>query len=304
MFGNVIVGCSADAARFAGRVRRTAGGRSCESQAFWRLFCGPYENCMELTCSHPELRQRLAALGLKAAPERTFTTGLAGIDDLLNGRGLAMGAIHEVLSDEKASDEKGSEAFCAKRPLGRSDKRLLTPFQPLFFSMVLARSALGRGQGAVVWFDPAGEIYPPALAAGGIDPARLILLRCREAEQIWAMAECLRCRGVSTVVGAVQRLTDIEARRLQLAAEKGGGVGILLRHDRLAGHYAAATRWLVSPAKGERTVHRWMIQLLHGQGGRIGGKAILELCRESHLVRAVGELADRSAATKPSRVPA
>lgn len=259
----------------------------------------PDYEIMQLACSHPELRQRLAALGLKAAPERTFTTGLAGIDELLNGRGLAMGAIHEVLSDEK-----GSEAFFQNGPEGASHKRLLTPFRPLFFSMVLARSALGRGHGAVVWFDPAGEIYPPALAAGGIDPARLILLRCREAEQIWAMAECLRCRGISAVVGAVQRLTDIEARRLQLAAKKGGGVGILLRHDRSAGHYAAATRWLVSPAKGERTVQRWMIQLLHGQGGRIGGKAILELCRESHLVRAVGELADRSAATKPSRVPA
>jgi len=90
-----------------------------------------------------------------------------------------------------------------------------------------------------------------------------------------------------------QRLSRLEARRLQLSAERGGGVGLLLRPwgNRLSAEHAAATRWLVRPAPGERTVQRWKVQLVHGHGGRVGGVVILEHSRETNRVRAVEKLA-------------
>jgi hypothetical protein len=127
---------------------------------------------------------------------------------------------------------------------------------------------------------------------------KLFLLHPRsQTEQSWAIAECMRCRGVGATIAQVGGLTRIEARRLQLAVERGGGVGILLRPlDRNASIYAAATRWLVSPARGLRTVQRWKIQLLHAHGGRVGQTVFLEHHRETNSVRAVEQLADRQGA--------
>src|SRR2546423_1093128 len=86
-------------------------------------------------------------------------------------------------------------------------------------------------------------------------------------------------------------LPALEARRLQLSAERGGGIGLLLRPlGRASSEHAAVTRWLVRPAPGERTVQRWSIQLVHGHGGRVGQSVILEHSRETNRVRAVEQL--------------
>ncbi|MBV8782398.1 MAG: hypothetical protein JO353_13465, partial [Phycisphaerae bacterium] len=91
------------------------------------------------------------------------------------------------------------------------------------------------------------------------------------------------------------KLSRIEARRLQLAAEEGGGIGLLLRSKRAVNEpYAAATRWLVEPARGNQQMRRWKVQLIHGHGGRIGQSVLLEMCRETNLVRAADSLANRS----------
>jgi hypothetical protein len=103
---------------------------------------------------------------------------------------------------------------------------------------------------------------------------------------------------VAAVVANVDyRLSRVEARRLQLSAERGGGVGLLLRPAgrAVSSEHAAVTRWLVRPAPGERTVQRWSVQLIHGHGGRVGQAVILEYSRETNRVRAVEQLADRPA---------
>jgi protein ImuA len=247
-----------------------------------------------------------------AAPQRSFATGLAALDRLLPNGALARGAIHEVL-------------WGAKDP------------RPLFFAAWLARAACGHGRDApplfgraasaapssrntnhaptanaagprVVWCDPRREIYPPALAAAGIALEQLLLLRPRTAEEeVWALAECLKCKGVAATLAQPPPLSRVQARRLQLAAERGGGVGLLLRpHNADAAHHAAVTRWLVEPARGERTVQRWKIQLVHGHGGLLHHPVYLECSRDRHetdRVRATDQLADRpstAAATKPA----
>ena len=191
-------------------------------------------------------------LGASSAPDRSFVTGLPALDALPPGGAFARGAVHELL----AASADG---------------------QPLFFAAVLARGAghSANDSPAIIWSDPAGELYPPALADLGIPLERLFLLRPGEADHVWAIAECLRCRGVAAVVAGLpsrRRLSRIEARRLQLAAERGGGVGLLLRAARPGGasgsastdEHAAVTRWLVRPEPGDQHVQRWRIQLIFG----------------------------------------
>jgi protein ImuA len=234
---------------------------------------------------------------------KAFHTGLAALDALSPGGAFARGAVHELLT----APADGT---------------------PMFFAAMLARRAWAgtddatRNTGAVVWSDPRQELYPPAVATVGIPLERLFLLHPKDAaDHVWAVAECLRCRGVAAVVAALperHRLSRVEARRLQLAAERGGGVGLLLRTDgKASDEHAAVTRWLIRPAKGERNVQRWRIQLLFGHGGRVGQSIILEHHRdpqqqqqslppriEAHPVRPAAELADRPLVPPAGRVTA
>lgn len=243
-----------------------------------------------ISCHEGRLLTRADAQAGQPGRERAFRTGLDALDALAPGGAFARGAVHELLS-------------------------MPSQGKPLFVAMLLARAASAplaasptnnlsdceSTSGALIWSDPDHELYPPALAAHGIPLERLYVLRPGPADQVWAVAECLRCKGVGAVVAAMPRLTRIEARRLQLAAEAGGGAGIFIRPaTRTTGTrgsggdaYAAATRWLVRPAPGERTTQRWELRLLHGHGGRIGHAVTLEYCRENHLVRALPPLAHR-----------
>jgi protein ImuA len=228
---------------------------------------------MQLISAHQGRLLTLDAARLQNASGRSFRTGLDALDALAPGGAFACAAVHELLSHNAKS-------------------------KPLFVATLLARSTTG---GAIIWSDPDHTLFPPALVAHGVSLDRLYLLRPKPADQTWAVAECLRSRGVAAVVAALPQLSRIEARRLQLAAEQGGGVGIFLRPPGRASEiYAAATRWLVRPAPGERTIQRWNIQLIHGHGGRLGHTVTLECCRENHLVRAFETMADRPAQkTKP-----
>lgn len=171
----------------------------------------------------------------------TFRTGHAAIDALLPDDGLPRGAVHEVIP---------------------ADDR--TP--PTLFASILARAAIKDG-GAVVWSDQRMAVYPPALAMMGFPIDRVFLLRAgMPADEVWALAECLRCKGVAATISSPARLSPVEARRLQLAAERGGGIGVLIRRSGASAHYAAATRWVVSPMRGDAGVQR--LGLHAGIGGR------------------------------------
>ena len=239
---------------------------------------------------------------------RGFVTGLAALDALPPGGTFARGVVHEILAEEghgtplflamllarAAGNEVGGDGVGSD---GVEDAAL----RPLSSHSATPHSSPRHA--SVIWCDPKGTLYPPALAAHGIPLERLFLLHPRAAaEQTWAVAECLRCKGVAAVVAPVDyRLSRVEARRLQLSAERGGGVGILLRPaDRsLASEHAAVTRWLVRPAPGERTVQRWNVQLIHGHGGRVGQAVILEHSRETNRVRAVAAVVDRRVTASP-----
>ena len=228
-----------------------------------------------------QLLRALAAKGVIASaksPAKQLHTALPALDQLAPGGVFQSGAVHEILWRKSSP--------C-----------------PTTFALLLAQAAQKTG-GAVAWNDPDRELYLPALSAAGIDLRRLLLLRCKgRTEQLWALAECMACRGIGATVANVVKLSQVEARRLQLAADRGGGVGILMRpwSPGVTAPYAAATRWLIEPAPGDEGSQRWQIQLLHGHGGRTGKVLLLEVNRETRALRASEVLADRPAASSPSR---
>jgi len=241
---------------------------------------------MRFISCHDGKLQILSPQEFRAPAGRAFATGLPALDALAPGGAFGRGAVHEIL----CAPEHGTA---------------------LFFATLLARSAAASSQDSaasdggganrfICWCDPARELYPPALANHGIALTHLLLLHPDgPRNMLWAISESLRCRGVAAVVAAPPRLSRIAARRLQLSAERGGGIGLLLRNANAPGIdcYAAATRWLVRPAPGERTIQRWNVQLIHGHGGSIGQTVILEANRENHSVRALEPLAHRSLET-------
>ena len=239
---------------------------------------------MRIVSSHLGLLQTLTVQDETRPHAKSFSTGLASLDSLPPRGAFAYGAIHEILSDPSQG-------------------------VPRFFALLLARAAASASRN-IVWCDPRQELYPPALSSAGLSLDRLYLLHPRTPrDEVWAIAECLGCRGVSATIAAPPRLSRVEARRLQLAAERGGGTGILLRPTGAAStHYAAATRWLVQPAPGSAAVQRWSIQLIHGHGGLVGKTITLEVSRDSNQqsdhVRAIETVAARPAETKTARASA
>ena len=235
-----------------------------------------------------------------AKVRRNFVTGLNSLDQVAPHGVFARGAIHEMLYEPgdmsaafvaamlaraaSASDQRPLERFvygCRVEGERLPENRCIGTQNALTVrSLTLAAPA----QNPILWCDANRELYPPALLSMGILPEKLIVIHPRlMADEIWATAEALRCKGLAAVVASPSKLSRVEARRLQLAAEEGGTTGILLRClNKNAAHYAAATRWLVKPMPGNISMQRWSIQLIHGHGGLVGKTIILERSHDIH----------------------
>ncbi len=173
----------------------------------------------------------------------------------------------------------------------------------------LAAALAGRflqDAGVLVWcLDAAlaarhGRLYGPGLARFGIDPARLILVRCRRTvESLWAAHEALRSPAVACVVAEVGRLDLLAGRRLQLAAEAGGGAGLLLRFGHADGTPSAAvTRWRAAPFLSDdfgAVARFWLLELWRVKGG-MPASWVVRWDEETLSFAAAREPVDRSAA--------
>jgi hypothetical protein len=168
-----------------------------------------------------ELQQALrAAAGTARA---ALATGHAALDAALPGGGWPLGAITEL---------------CPEVP-GIGELTLLMP----------ALASLCRDGRQVVWIAPPHLPYPPALVGHGLRLARLLQVQVREVRQVpWAAEQALRCPAVGAVLAWPGTLDDRAVRRLQLAAEAGGGCGVLYRSPAvLAQPSPAALRVYLTP---------------------------------------------------------
>ncbi|MBI5864774.1 MAG: hypothetical protein HZB38_09745 [Planctomycetes bacterium] len=155
-------------------------------------------------------RARLAALADSVArlqaryrpPPKQVSSGWAELDAALGG-GFRLGALHELVAASAAT------AAC---------------------TLALRTAILAADRERwIICFDRFNDWYPPGLEECGVALERLLVLRTqRREETLWALEQTLRCPAVAAVLASPGRLEPLEARRLQLAADTGGGLGLLL----------------------------------------------------------------------------
>jgi protein ImuA len=206
------------------------------------------------------LRASVRAIEAVAAAQGrpTLPFGLAAIDRRLEGGGLAMAALHEVTG---ASPGLAEDAAAS-----------------LFIAGIAGRRA--EEEGTVLWALARRDLFAPGLAQAGLPPERLIYAECGGDEDVLAvMEEGLRHGGLAAVVGEVGRATMAASRRLQLAAEQGETMALMLRRWRRSGSdplglpSAAMTRWRIAclpstelPVPGVGRP-RWHVMLARQRGG-------------------------------------
>jgi cell division inhibitor SulA/protein ImuA len=177
--------------------------------------------------------------GRGATPgQGAVATGFAPLDELLPGGGWPLGAVTEVLSSHE----------------GVGELRLLVP-------ALAGLSLLGR---RIAWVNPPHVPYPPAFAASGVALSRVLLVCAgSNRDRLWAAEQCLRSGACGAVLAWPQECDNQSLRRLQLAAERGRGLGFLFRSQRAAGASSpAALRLRLAPISGGVVV-----EVVKGRGG-------------------------------------
>jgi len=157
-------------------------------------------------------------------------TGFEALDHELPGGGWPAGALTELLHDRE----------------GIGELRLVAP--------ALARlSEAGRW---VAWVAPPYLPYAPALAAAGIRLSRLLVIgKTTPRDSLWAAEQALRAGSIGAVLFWPSDIDPRALRRLQLAAEAGGSVGLLYRPLRAADEASpAALRLALEPRGTELSI--------------------------------------------------
>jgi hypothetical protein len=168
-------------------------------------------------------------------------TGWDALDAVLPGGGWPIAALAEILIGHPGSGELA----------------LVMP--------ALAR--LSRHDRLIVWVAPPFVPYAPALLRAGLDLRRLLVVRPESGEDVlWAGEQALRSGSCAAVLLWAEP-SGRWLRRLQLAAEAGGALGVLYRSARARSQSTyAALRLCVWPDRLEllkcrggspRTLNAW-----------------------------------------------
>lgn len=132
---------------------------------------------------------------------------------------------------------------------------------------MFAAGIAARSKGKVLWCLTRPDLFFPAIAQAGLHPDRVIFCEGDKEEDVLAsMEEGLSFGGLAAVVGELVRLPMVASRRLQLAAEKTGTMGLVVRRWRrqteasdFGNPTASTTRWrvpvLLHPDEYEQWLH-------------------------------------------------
>jgi protein ImuA len=157
------------------------------------------------------LRERIRCLEGGARHRRAVLPfGIKAIDERLSEGGLALGALHEVAGGGNGAIDGAAAA--------------------LFAAGIAART-----RGRVLWCVTRQDLFAPAIASAGLAPDRVIFVEAEDEKSVLACFEeglrhgGLHGGGLGAVVAEVARLSMTASRRLQLAAEGSGAIGIAIR---------------------------------------------------------------------------
>jgi protein ImuA len=184
-----------------------------------------------------------------------------------------------------------------------------------YLAMAAAASALRAAQDKyLVMVDTRHRFYPPALLSHGIDLRQVIWVRPQSmVDAVWATDQALRTASVAAVVADMETLDDRNARRLQLAAQRGGGLGLLLRNlsaRRMPSW--AEVQWVVRcPARSldllpasQTVLRRLEVILARLRGGKAGARLLLDIDSVHGQIRSAPVTKVRMQGSQHRRMPA
>lgn len=175
------------------------------------------------------------------------STGFAELDAQLPGSGWPTGALTEIYAERT----------------GVGEVQLIMP----------AAARLTQAGRWLTLIAPLHVPYAPALAAHGLRLERLLLVETRTAEDnLWACEQALRASCCGAVLLWQDHVHERSLRRLQFAAESGGGSLFLFRSARVAPATPAALRLHVSRAES-----RTIVRVLKRRGGGLPAPIALDL---------------------------
>jgi protein ImuA len=237
-----------------------------------------------------ELRERIQRLEGAAVRRRiVLPFGVKEIDRHLPGGGLALGTLHEVAGGGNGAIDGAAAA--------------------LFTAGIAART-----RGRVLWCLVRHDLFAPAIAQAGLSPDRVIYVEASDEKSVLAcFEEGLRHGGLGAVVAEVARLSMTASRRLQLAAEGSGVIGIAIRRWRrqteaadFGQPTASVTRWRVSvlpstplPVPGVGRA-RWQVELIRCRAGESADFEV-EACDAKGRLALPADLADGSGQKESGR---
>ncbi len=235
-----------------------------------------------------QLRQWERAAGGRPLQNTLQTTGIAPLDDLLPGGGLPPGSLVECLSSNTGS---GTQTLAC-----------------------IVAAHLLQDHGACIVIDRERSFFPPGAWPLAKRLDRLVVVHpASDRDLLWTLEQSLRCRAAAVVMGRINRLDPRDYRRLKLATETGGGMGLLLRSGRHRSQPSwADVRLLIEAlpwnSRCERTCPSGTdafstgrlvrMEMIYCRGRAGGGAVELELVDETGDVRLVSQLA---AAENPLR---
>lgn len=178
-----------------------------------------------------------------AAPVPGLPTGYPELDACLPGGGWPRAALNEILVAR----------------FGSGELQLMIPALAS-----LCAEDVGEAYW-LTWVSPPHIPYAPALAAAGLDLARILMVRTRRSrDALWAAEQALRSGTCRAVLLWSEQVDGQHLRRLQLAAEEGNCWGIVFRPDAAKKRPSpAALRLRISVDDG-----RTHLDLLKVRGGR------------------------------------
>ena len=262
-------------------------------------------------------RRRLAQLAEQVrrvqherrGPVRRCASGWPRLDAALGG-GFVCGAVHELVAGQSAATtltialrvaarallttevlpqakqtQPGAESHVAARaPRGERTGKMPIPQRNQTGAAVPQSS--NRDGSWLLYVDAADDLYPPAAAVLGVPLSRLLVIRVRRALDVqWICEQALRCAAVAAVIAPAARLDAYASRRLQLAAEASGSLGLLLRSDEPRGHTFAASRLRIDPAPSSTGDMCVRVAVLKVREGRPAEPFVMTLSDELTLSR-------------------
>ena len=207
------------------------------------------------------------------------STGCAALDRLLPWHGLRRGTLVEWL----AADGNGAVTLALRA----------------------AQEACREG-GILVVTDRHRQIYPLAVGAYGLELSQVVFVHPRNRrDQLWAMNQSLRSCAVAAVLCWPETLDDRAFRRLQLSAEEGESLGLLMRPMSVRGRPTWSELQLVVEAlptvpQGAKAPRRLRVEVARSRNGPSGGWVELEFDDETgnaptpRLVHLAPQLAART----------